>query len=276
MEAELDTWIGQAEASWLDALYNHARSLFRNSSLPSHDHTHHLRVWNLCKTLLREIATFNSLLDQKLVEGLLIAAFFHDLGMADSTREDHGKQGRELCLSWFRESGNLVPANLDEILRAIEFHDRKEMQIYPSFDAENPPEILGILSTADDLDALGTIGIFRYAEIYLRRGIPLEELGGRILENAKSRFSKLRRTCRLCSGLIETYQHQYDELRHFYEHYRLQLKETSQAEMVTSGQLGVINYIRIRGLNFTFLDSSQTEVVDYFRKLSYELEQARL
>ena len=77
----------------MDELYENAKALFPDNLLPSHDHTHHMRVWNLCKVLLNEIATFNSRMDQSLVEGVLIAAFFHDLGMATSTREDHGKRG---------------------------------------------------------------------------------------------------------------------------------------------------------------------------------------
>jgi hypothetical protein len=165
---------------------------------------------------------------------------------------------------------------MDDILRAIELHDRKDIQIYTSFNEETPPEILGILSVADDLEAMGTIGIFRYAEIYLRRNIPLEALASRILDNAATRFNKLKRACHLCSGVIKTFERQYDELRHFYEQYNLQVKGSPRIETVTSGPLGVINYIRTRGLNLTYLDHAQKEVSDYFRKLSYELEQARL
>jgi HD superfamily phosphodiesterase len=272
----IEIWIDQAEATWLDALYDNAKTVFQDNSLPSHDHTHHLRVWNLCKTLLREIATFNSRIDPYLVEGTLIAAFFHDLGMASSMREDHGGLGSKLCLKWFRDTGRAWPERKEEILRAIEMHDRKEVQIYASFTPETPPEILGILSVADDLEALGIIGIYRYAEIYLKRGIPLEELGTRILENVHTRFEKLSDGCRLCEGLVEKFRKEYDELCKFFDQYKLQLLTVSEVDAVSSGPLGVINYISRQGLDKAGLDRVENDVRDYFRKLEYELDQARL
>lgn len=276
MEPEIEIWIDLAEATWLDELYVHAETIFRDCSLPSHDHTHHMRVWNLCKTILREINSFNSGIDQSLVEGVLVAAFFHDLGMAYSTREDHGRLGSDQCRSWFMETGRDQPERFEEILKAIELHDRKDIQIYTSFDRETPPEILGILSVADDLEALGTIGIFRYAEIYLQRGIALEELGIRILENARSRFENLSGGCQLCQGLTEAYRPQYDELRLFFEQYNDQLKSTRQPETVFSGPLGVINYIRTAGKAGTNGLQTGNEIKNFFRKLENELDQARI
>jgi HD superfamily phosphodiesterase len=79
LEPDLKIWIDLAELTWLDELYAHAANLFQHNFLPSHDHSHHLRVWNLCKSLLREVNVFCSDMDQSLVEGVMIAAFFHDL-----------------------------------------------------------------------------------------------------------------------------------------------------------------------------------------------------
>ncbi|MBE9518560.1 MAG: hypothetical protein IMY68_08315 [Bacteroidetes bacterium] len=276
MKPALEIWIDRAEETWLDALYDHAKALFQKSPLPSHDHTHHMRVWNLSKSLLREIATFNSRIDQSLVEGVLIATFFHDLGMATSTREDHGRLGSECCMSWFRDRGRTKPERFEEITRAIELHDRKDLQMYKSFSPDTAPEILGILSVADDLEALGIIGIFRYTEIYLERNIPLEELGTRILANVLTRFEHLSDGCRLCDRMLEKYRQQYDELWLFFQEYNIQLKAVSQVDAVSSGPLGVINYIRKHGLDKIALDRAHSEVNDYFRKLKYELDQARL
>ncbi len=276
MDPALEIWIDRAEATWLDELYENAKALFPDNLLPSHDHSHHMRVWNLCKALLNEIATFNSKMDQSLVEGVLIAAFFHDLGMATSTREDHGMLGRELCKSWLGHKGKVRPERKEEILRAIELHDRKDVQIYTSFSPETPPEILTFLSVADDLEALGIIGVYRYAEIYLKRGIPLEELGTRILANVKTRFEHLSEGCRLCDRLLEKYRQQYEELCLFFEQYNLQLKAVSQTDSVNTGPLGVINYIRKHGLDTTELQGADSTVSDYFKKLENELAQARL
>jgi hypothetical protein len=276
LQPEIEIWIDLAEATWLDKLYAHAETIFRNSSLPSHDQTHHRRVWNLCKTILREISTFSPGIDQSLVEGVLVAAFFHDLGMASSIREDHGKLGSDQCRSWFRETGTEHPRRFGEILRAIELHDRKDLQIYTSFNRETPPEILGILSVSDDLEALGTIGIYRYTEIYLQRGITLEELGNRILENARSRFENLSAGCRFCHRLIEKYRPQYDELALFFEHYNLQLKETPRPDTVFSGRLGVINYIRTKGTERITEMRTDSYIFNFFRELENEMYQARI
>lgn len=276
MEPGLEIWIRRAEASWLDELYANAESLYRTTSLPSHDHSHHLRVWNLCKTLLRETVDFLPSIDQLFVEGVLIAAFFHDLGMVYSTRADHGHLGVELCIEWFRAPGRERPGNFNEILRAIELHDRKDEQIHGSFQRDTPPEILTFLSVADDLEALGIIGIYRYAEIYLRRGIPLEELGDQILENASSRFRNITRACLLCDHIVENFQPQYEALRQFFEKYNHQLKAVSPADELSSGPLGVINYIRTPGTGISDLTGANREVTEFFRKLEHELDQARL
>ncbi len=276
METGIEIWIDRAEATWLEKLYNNAKSLFKDNLLPSHDHTHHMRVWNLCKALLKEIATFNSMMDQSLVEGVLIASFFHDLGMATSTREDHGRLGSELCISWYGDKGGVRPERKEEILKAIELHDRKDVQIYASFLPENPPEILGILSVADDLEALGIIGVYRYAEIYLKRGISLDELGERILANVKSRFERLSDRCQLCDHMLEKYRQQYEDLYSFFKQYNLQIKAVSQMDAVASGPVGVINYIRMHGLETTGLPGADSTINDFFKKLEYELDQARL
>lgn len=129
MEPEINIWIRRAEDSWLHVLVAHAEKLSSNMELTSHDHSHHIRVWNLCKSLLREVSSFSRGVDPSLVEGLLIAAMFHDLGMAISIREDHGSLSRENCEQWFRQSGRDLPERYGEILRAIELHDRKNEDI---------------------------------------------------------------------------------------------------------------------------------------------------
>jgi HD superfamily phosphodiesterase len=281
----IDIWISQAEKNWLHALYAHARELYRSTFLPSHDHSHHLRVWNISKQILKEIAVLDSFLTPALVEGVLIAAMFHDLGMAQSIREDHGRLGKELCRSWFSESGHSPPPGFDGILKAIEMHDRKEARFYTDPQTGSSAGVLGILSLADDLEAMGVIGIYRYAEIYLLRGIPLEDLGKRILENAASRFLNLS-----SSGtgvrVIGEYRKQFDELTRFYNLYNRQMKEADRADSVYIGQLGVINYIRCHGIGkkirpedlciFAEEEGAELMVSEYFRKLKNELEKERI
>ena len=275
--------IDRAEDTWLSPLYSNAESLFSDAFLPSHDHTHHQRVWNLCKSLLMEISRKNSNMDQSLVDGVLIAAFFHDLGMVRSTREDHGKLGKELCKAWFQENKIGAPDRFKEILDAIEMHDIKEKRSYSKITPYEQPAILSLLSIADDLEAFGTIGIYRYAEIYLLRHISLNELGDRILANAESRFQNLQESCKVCQSIIRKHQKEYEILRDFYISYNQQLEEEANPKKVFVDHLGVINYIRTLGMeqhispeNFPgSVENEDTIVSTYFRTLKNELEQAR-
>jgi len=277
-----DIWIARAETKWLNALHAYAKEVFRYRFLPSHDHAHHLRVWNLSKKLLHEIADLHQALTPSLVEGVLIASLFHDLGMALSIREDHGRLGSELCQSWFSESGHHPPAGFESILAAIELHDSKEARIYPK--AGTSPGILEILSVADDLEAMGTIGIYRYAEIYLLRGIPLKLLGIRVLENADKRIRNLT-SSGIFAGVMVEYQPQFEELTRFYTHYRHQWLSVKEPETSEEGQLGVINYIRKRSLgnkvrpedlSRNAREEGKSPVVqEFFSKLKHELEKER-
>jgi len=284
LEPYPDIWIKRAENLWLQSLYANAEELFRSSFLPSHDHSHHLRVWNIAKQLLLELADTGHALSSSLVEGVLIACFFHDLGMVQSTRVDHGLLGKDLCQSWFSEGGRKAPPSMDRILYAIEMHDRKEARYYSDPESADSPGIIGILAVADDLEAMGVIGIYRYAEIYLQRGISLEELGKRILLNASQRFSNLTSSGKF-PHMIQIYREQYDELIHFFTQYNLQVEQIEQAEKAEEGQLGVINYIRIRSMekkvrpeelsSLAEKEGKDVMLREFFRRLRKELQNAR-
>lgn len=284
MEKRIDIWINQAESKWLSQLSSHAKQLFARSFLPSHDHTHHQRVWNICKLLLKELSPLNARLDEVLVEGLLIAAWFHDLGMVQSTREDHGKLGKELCETWFLNQGKKKPELFTEILNAIQWHDNKKDGAYSALHMNSRPGILSLLCMADDLEAMGTIGVYRYAEIYLMRKLELSELGTRILENAEVRYENLTQSCSLCKSLMRTYMIQYEILQNFYLEYNTQLLRELSPEHVYAGPLGVINYIRTLGMEEKIrpeylskhIAQEDATVKSFFKILTNELDQARL
>lgn len=285
MIGQIDIWINRAEKNWLNELDKHARDLFKETFLPSHDSSHHLRVWNISKTLLREIATFNQLLDQSLVEGLLVAIYFHDLGMVRSTREDHGLLGRDLCEKYFKHRAGTLPPRFNEILDSIENHDVKIVGISTEIRSSVAPSILDILTVADDLEAFGIIGIFRYSEIYLLRNINLKNLGIRVLGNAVIRFKNLTKSCILCPNLMKDYRYQYEYLVDFFDHYNQQIVNEHKVEEVFWGHLGVVNYIRTIGLNkhtnpIDILSKTRNRitssfVTDFFTSLNNELDNAR-
>ncbi len=286
MENLINIWITSAEDRWLEKLHLHAKNLFEGIHLPSHDHTHHRRVWNICTALLNEVATFNSAVDQTLVEGLLIATYFHDLGMVRSTGEEHGTLSRDICETYFLESPDVPPAGLKQVLDAIEKHDVKDGKISSVFEAGASPSILELLSVADDLEALGTIGIYRYTEIYLMRDVSFRNLGIRILGNVSNRFKNILIRCENCPKLLLNYRQQYSDLVSFFDNYNQQLLTEQRPETVFSGHLGVVNYIRSLGIEECFMPgefvlktgtgNTSHIITNYFSALKHELEQERL
>ena len=281
----MDIWIVRAEETWLELLHSHAEEVFKRTFLPSHDHTHHQRVWNICREVLKEIADINSSMDDTLVEGVLVAAFFHDVGMVRSMDAEHGKLGSDLCRAYFRDRKLKPPARFEEVLESIELHDVKDERVYRGIYPGEPQDILSILSIADDLEALGTIGIYRYAEIYLQRWISLEQLGNSVIGNVTRRFNNISKHGKACSGVVERYRQQYEELILFYEKYNQQLLLEQEPRQVLSGPIGVVNHIRTMSVEGKITpqnfhaemkkSSNNNFVNNYFRKLKDELELAR-
>jgi len=286
MKGPVDIWIGQVESTWLELLNNHVQHLFSNTFLPSHDHTHHRRVWNNCRKILKAQSKDYPELDLSLVEGVIIAAFFHDTGMVRSTGMEHGPLGKEICRSFFSEREKrkhlAPPVRFPEILVAIEKHDSKDQQIYRGIQPDKSPDILGMLSVADDLEAMGTIGIYRYSEIYLKRGISMKDLGVCVLKNSAERYRNISRGCNFCTDLRKEFRQKYDNLVSFYDMYNQQLLATPSPEDTFTGHIGVINLIRILSVEGTtrpenFLEqtgpvSRSSVVTGYFTELNNELE----
>jgi hypothetical protein len=131
---------------------------------------------------------------------------------------------------------------------------------------------------------MGVIGIYRYAEIYLQRGIPLENLGDRILENAEKRFLNLTSSCQ-CTKVIGEYRKQFDELTRFFNLYNKQLQKVDQHNAVLEGELGVINYIRTHGMakkvrpenlcRIAEESGAERLITRFFCRLKNELEKER-
>ena len=97
--------------------------------------------------------------DRHFLQELIIACYFHDIGMAVNHGIYHGVTSREKTVE-FMEITGMNPSDYTDALKAIEYHDDKEYIFQPG---DN--KVLEILSVADDLDAFGITGIYRYAEI---------------------------------------------------------------------------------------------------------------
>jgi HD superfamily phosphodiesterase len=215
---ELKNKIQLAEQKLLEPLYYYCKNLFTINKIPSHDHTHHLRVWEYAKDILYALDS-SSEVNYNTVESCLIASIFHDTGFTKTTNENHGKESREICTKYFKDNSLSKPDNFEEILSAIEKHDDKEYRLNDT----TPNTILSILCNADDLDAFGKIGVIRYTEIYLLRGVNINDLPELVIRNLDKRFLNFEKTFKGFSDLYVKHKSRYLITRMFFEDL---LKET--------------------------------------------------
>ncbi len=201
--------IRQAEDSFLGSVEDFFKKAWGETDLPSHDLDHHRRVWNYVKEILGYYSEPE--INQKIIINLLIASYFHDIGMSEDQGIRHGYRSRMAAESYLTLNRLRLSDHMDA-LTAIENHDNKE---YGNPESSNI--ILKILSVADDLDAFGSEGITRYLEIYRARGISEESIGYKILENAESRFENFKKFTEPGSELFNIHSIRYNELREYFE-----------------------------------------------------------
>ncbi len=204
-----------AERQWLGRTYDYCRSCFAGLYLPSHDETHHLRVWHYARQLIPLLPAKGILFNAAEVEGVLLASLLHDTGMAETFSPAHGAAGRRLAERFF--SSCPVPPHLtEEILDAIEKHDDKAYREQAT-PATPGGRILLLLSVADDLDAFGYTGVFRYYEIYSLRGISVAQDSEKILRNLDHRFEHMLPYLPEEEGLLNRHRQRYRITRAFFE-----------------------------------------------------------
>jgi hypothetical protein len=242
--SEISGWITETERKWLPSIREKCASLFEGVFLPSHDLQHHQRVWNYARELLAEVERINPFMTKALVEGLFFACWFHDTGMAEDRGPAHGSLGRKRCGEYFMENSVPGPPWLDEALNAIELHDSKEKPVYRTLTKAHPPGILELLSVADDMDAFGITGIYRYAEISLHRGVKVEDLGVMVLKNAEARFSNVTGCCVHFPAILERIAPGYQILRSYFNSYNHQLAACAEPDLCREGHLGIVNHIK--------------------------------
>jgi hypothetical protein len=181
----------------------------------SHDLSHHTRVWNYAKELLQ---SYSDHVDKHFVDKLLITCYLHDLGMSIDPGSKHGHHSKLLCEKFIREN-NMNMQDYQDVFAAIEDHDNKEYSDSPS---DN--RLLIFLSVADDLDAFGYIGIYRYIEIYLARGVRPDKIGPMIRENASRRLRNLESIFGGFPELIEKHRMRYLVLENFFKEFGSELE----------------------------------------------------
>jgi hypothetical protein len=173
--------------------------------------------------------------------------------MATDPGIKHGYLGRLACEDFLKKN-NLSFSNFTEALDSIEKHDNKE---YRAFSGRY--DILTILSAADDLDAFGFTGIYRYAEIYLARGIEPARLGNMIIDNSRNRFDNLTMTFGFSERLMKVQRIRYNILNDFFNEYDRCAYSYRFGSRKRSGYCGVVDL-------FMYMLESGLGPVDLFQK----------
>lgn len=180
--------IKQIEQSYLSKTYDYVQEVFTGHHLPSHDHTHHFRVWQYAKEYLTEIKGNDKPIDHKEILSVFFSCFFHDTGMSVTLDKSHGIASRKIFDNFVNEYLNREIFNYEETCAAIQKHDNKEAILLDIPGFSDKSITLSILSVCDDLDAFGAIGILRYTEIYLLRKIPLQDISKAVSDNLNFRI----------------------------------------------------------------------------------------
>jgi hypothetical protein len=143
----------------------------------------------------------------------LIACYLHDIGMEVDPGERHGIHSRRLC-EQFLTLNNLKFSDFQDVLEAIDNHDNKE---YSGSVTNN--KLLLLLSVADDLDAFGYTGIYRYLEISISRGLDQVDVGNHIIENVQKRFDNFVKSFGYADELVQIQKIRFNILRNFFMNY---------------------------------------------------------
>jgi HD superfamily phosphodiesterase len=183
---------------------------FGSTYLPSHNLDHHLRVWTYAAGLVKQLRDSGFSFTDEFITALQIACHMHDIGLAYERSENHGKAS-EIIASEFLKTTDLSPALKDEILMSVRNHDRKDYVV-----ASPPESMLTILSVADDMDAFGYIGIYRYIEIYLERGINKADIGQAVTSNLSTRYRHMRQVYGFLPVFLPTQTRRYEIARDFF------------------------------------------------------------
>lgn len=274
----LTSEINNIEKTWLPPLSNHISTLFANTHLPSHDVDHHLRVWRYCIELILELDRMGVSVEKHTIEGALIASLFHDTGLILDKSERHGYQSRMYCEKFFSANNDYSVSNFTDILFAIEHHDDKRKKTFRNRNNQDQSTILSIVSTADDLDAFGFIGIYRYIEIYLHRGYNPDTMAKAILPNLQDRYSNFVRRYYFLSSFLAKQKVRYTTTKEFFSNLIYQVIAQNNSSSEEMELVSIINKCNIQSkldidstIAHALKNTSSKVCLDFFGNLKNEL-----
>ncbi len=276
---ELLSKIHRIEAKHLLHLYHHLENLFMNVSLPSHDLQHHIRVWLHCRGLLVELHKAGFQIPEQLIENAIFACFFHDTGLTKTLDEQHGIQGAELCKQYINQY--ITISEIDKILitKAVELHDDKSVKQQPVTKPDDMLNLVLLVSTADDLDALGLTGVFRYTEIYLKRGISMDQLPRKVMANLRNRFTSFTNAYSSLHQYSDKQRQRYVETMDFFTKLEDEISQKQAAQDSTITVVNLLNEMLVNQSNsieqtidYALNTLTAGYPLNFFKKLKAELE----
>ena len=217
---DLTLSINSAENQFKQILEDFFISAYNEKKLPSHGLEHHRRVWIIARELITSLPEKQLPKDPHYISSLIIATYLHDIGMVTDPGPRHGRCSYDFCRI-FLDQNDLQESDFPGLLNAILDHDKKDYSVPDVLNLQN------LLSVADDLDAFGFIGIYRYIEIYLLRDIKLKDLAESIRENAKKRYNHFEELFRFEKSLIKKHAERYRILDDFFRNYDLQFNRAT-------------------------------------------------
>lgn len=230
--------IRSAEQKFKQDLEEFFTSVYDDDALPSHGLNHHRRVWKYAVALILEAENHNKIDNTDLPSGLIIASYLHDIGLSVEPGVKHGSHSKEISRRFLREN-QLDENDFPGMLQAIENHDNKE---YLNFSGQL--DMLTILSIADDLDAFGFTGIFRYLEIYFLRGTDPKEIGTAIRKNALSRFNHFVKAFNFSTSLITEQKKRFEILDNFCIEYDKEVTSYKFGSSSPKGYCGIAEAVK--------------------------------
>mgnify|MGYP001213512624 CR=1 FL=1 len=271
--------ISSSEQKWLKPLYKYCKTLFETTHLPSHDAEHHLRVWLHCRGLIIELNKAGIKTTHDTIDKAIVACFFHDTGLTIDVGERHGFLGKKICEDFFIKNPSLHVPDITNVLEAIEMHDDKSKKENTLTTPYTMKTILRLVSAADDLDALGFIGVFRYIEIYLKRGISDQQIPQKVIQNLRNRFANFLNTYSSLHKYTDKQKIRYKETVDFFSELDALFQQESRVE---DCKLDVFNILKENlvvnknGINETIENTLKSSTkgctLIYFSKLRNELE----
>lgn len=211
---------------WLPVVELACKQAFVGHHIPSHDFGHHQRVWNYAYEIAQFLKSDLGNSEQANLN-LMVACYFHDTGLTINPNEDHGLASLQILNSWLETHHAIKPLISQSAYNAVQYHDDKSYKKHGK-EPLSLDNTLAILCIADDMDAFSYLGILRYTEIYLMRGVAPELIPAMVLSNLKSRFQNMEQSIMSIPELYNQQQQRYTTTSQFFRDSSFHQKNTKE------------------------------------------------